>query len=190
MKTNMSTAITSHSSILCILFLLIVLPATINAQTEEVAEFTVKAGSVDRIHVPVAVSLENLPVGLQSGQVLQLYELRDGQEHPITSQLDENGFQRTLRWILSGDSPAGTTRTYILKKEQKSSSVNPKNSIRVTDNGEDLTLRIDGKNVLSYRHAIKSAPQGVSELYSRSGYIHPLWSPGGEVITRIQPPDH
>src|SRR5699024_650137 len=25
---------------------------------------------------------------------------------------------------------------------------------------------------------------------SRSGYIHPLWSPGGEVLTRIQPSDH
>jgi hypothetical protein len=27
-------------------------------------------------------------------------------------------------------------------------------------------------------------------VFSLSGYIHPLWSPQGEVLTRIQPPDH
>lgn len=30
----------------------------------------------------------------------------------------------------------------------------------------------------------------MSKLYTRSGYIHPLWTPGGEILTRIQPPDH
>lgn len=34
------------------------------------------------------------------------------------------------------------------------------------------------------------APEGVPDLYQRSGYIHPLWSPEGTVITRIQPSDH
>ena len=33
-------------------------------------------------------------------------------------------------------------------------------------------------------------PEGVDSAYQRSGFIHPLWSPGGEVLTRIQPPDH
>jgi len=27
-------------------------------------------------------------------------------------------------------------------------------------------------------------------VYKRSGFIHPLWSPHGQVLTRIQPPDH
>jgi len=30
----------------------------------------------------------------------------------------------------------------------------------------------------------------VDPLYRRSGFIHPLWSPAGKVLTRIQPTDH
>ena len=33
-------------------------------------------------------------------------------------------------------------------------------------------------------------PEGVREIFSLSGFIHPLQSPGGEVLTRIQAPDH
>jgi hypothetical protein len=33
-------------------------------------------------------------------------------------------------------------------------------------------------------------PEEADPLYKRSGFIHPLWSPGGQVLTRIQPPDH
>ncbi|NBC25363.1 MAG: hypothetical protein GVY08_00740 [Bacteroidetes bacterium] len=186
----MRKAITSQSTILWIFFLLMLLPVSLNAQTEEVAEFTVKAGTADRINAPVEVSLGTLPVGLQTGQVLQLYERRDGEDRPITSQLDASGFQKSLRWILSGDTPAGTTRTFILKKEPEYGSKNTSGGVTISDNGKDLTLRINGQQVLRYRHAITSAPEGASELYSRSGYIHPLWSPGGEVLTRIQPSDH
>ena len=39
-------------------------------------------------------------------------------------------------------------------------------------------------------HTETLPPEGIDPLYKRSAYIHPLWSPGGEVLTRIQPPDH
>jgi hypothetical protein len=46
------------------------------------------------------------------------------------------------------------------------------------------------KPVLSYRFETTFPPEGVNPLYKRSGFIHPLWSPGGEVLSRIQAPDH
>lgn len=190
MKQDASKAIRPLSFILFVFSLINLSPANLHAQSQEIAEFTVKAGTYHRTNVPVSASLENLPIGVQSDQKLQLYEIKDGEEQQVISQLDANGFQKSLRWILTGDTPAGTNRTYILKKESSNSSKGVENSIRVINNGEELTLTIDDKNVLSYRHALKSPPEGVSELYSRNGYIHPLWSPGGEVITRIQPPDH
>lgn len=44
--------------------------------------------------------------------------------------------------------------------------------------------------LLTYVHAETPAPEGSNPLYRRSGYIHPLHSPGGMRLTRIQPPDH
>jgi hypothetical protein len=43
---------------------------------------------------------------------------------------------------------------------------------------------------LHYRYEIKSPPEGVDKLYQKSGYIHPVISPKGDTLTRIQPPDH
>lgn len=57
--------------------------------------------------------------------------------------------------------------------------------------GEDETTIYIGKQpVLTYVHKETLPPEGVDEVYKRSAYIHPLWSPGGERLTRIQPPDH
>ena len=33
-------------------------------------------------------------------------------------------------------------------------------------------------------------PAGVDTIFKKSGYLHPLISPGGDTLTRIQPPDH
>ena len=52
------------------------------------------------------------------------------------------------------------------------------------------TISLDGQPLLTYVHAETPAPEGQDPLYKRSAYIHPLRSPGGEILTRIQPPDH
>jgi len=44
--------------------------------------------------------------------------------------------------------------------------------------------------ILQYNHAAVPPPEGVDSIFTRSGFIHPLWSPSGEELTRIQPPDH
>ena len=56
---------------------------------------------------------------------------------------------------------------------------------------DDATTIFAGKApLLRYVHQITPAPSGQNPLYERSAYIHPLRSPGGMVLTRIQPPDH
>lgn len=60
------------------------------------------------------------------------------------------------------------------------------------DKGPDeLLLKTpDGKAVLAYRYTVKPPPQGVDPAYGRAGYIHPLKTLSGKVLTTIQPTDH
>lgn len=179
-------------SSLIVAFLLIFAPLySLQAQPQEIAEFTVHSGEYDRNNTPVNASVNGVPLGLQTGQKLQLYEVVDGKEQPVASQLDSNGYEKTLRWILSGETPAEEQRKYLLKREKASeSSEGKQKAVHFKDDGKSLTLMVDEKKVLNYRYATMPAPEGVSDLYQRSGYIHPLWSPEGTVITRIQPSDH
>lgn len=51
-----------------------------------------------------------------------------------------------------------------------------------------ITLR--GKPVLTYQKAIVAPPGDMEDLYSRSGYIHPVYSPSGKEVTGDFPVDH
>jgi len=55
---------------------------------------------------------------------------------------------------------------------------------------DETTIYIGQQPVLTYVHKETLPPAGVDPIYKRSAYIHPLYSPGGERLTRIQPPDH
>jgi len=52
------------------------------------------------------------------------------------------------------------------------------------------TIYIGDQAVLSYVHGETLPPEGIDPVFRRSAYIHPLCSPGGQELTRIQPPDH
>ncbi|MCE7054540.1 PmoA family protein [Algoriphagus sp. AGSA1] len=61
-------------------------------------------------------------------------------------------------------------------------------SLKETDNGIDFV--IDSQSVLTYQTTVEDVPQGIKKDFAKSGFIHPLKSPSGEVLTRIQPKDH
>lgn len=54
------------------------------------------------------------------------------------------------------------------------------------------TITEDGKPVLTYHFKKVPVPAGVSGPYAvaRAGYIHPLYGPDGEVLTKDYSPDH
>lgn len=61
-------------------------------------------------------------------------------------------------------------------------------SMQETPPGIDFL--IGEMEVLTYQTAMADVPEGVKPEFRKSGFIHPLKSPSGEVLTRIQPPDH
>ncbi len=157
------------------------------AGQEVLARIKVEAGKHARIDTPVSASLDGLLVPLDSGLVL--LEVRGEERVPVPSQA-EPGISPRLWWILSGKTGAGRERIYELilgdGEPNETSFVEP-----VMD---DTCLKLFPSGgmspVLAYNHALIPPPEGADELFTRSGFIHPLWSPSGAVLTRIHPPDH
>ncbi len=67
-------------------------------------------------------------------------------------------------------------------------SFSQKVDLKETSTGIDFL--IDNQRVLTYQTAKEPVPQGVKEAFSKSGFIHPITSPSGQVLSRIQPTDH
>ena len=62
--------------------------------------------------------------------------------------------------------------------------------MELNDNNGTLIFRAGNKDLLSYQYKTVYPPAGQDTNYKRSGFIHPLYTPHGQVLTRIQPPDH
>lgn len=155
------------------------------AHEEIVATFIVDAGMSDRYNTPVAADLGGLKCHLDENY-FKLYEIQ-GQQRRVTPCQLENGTAPRLWWILSGWTKKGEKRAFQLMLADSSKA----HSEVVCDlDAEKLIVKMHDKKVLQYNHAVVQPPEGVPSLFKRSGFIHPLWSPAGHVLTRIQPPDH
>ncbi len=62
--------------------------------------------------------------------------------------------------------------------------------VAIIETSTGIDFLIGQNHVLSYQTAMLDVPEGVKKEFRKSGFIHPLKSPSGEVLTRIQPPDH
>jgi hypothetical protein len=158
-------------------------------RAETLATFTVRAGPSARFDTPVSASLDGLSLD-PATRVLELREVVGARRVPAPAQI-AGGFTPRLWWILSGPTAAGAARTFeLVARTGTGESDEPGSGVTVKDDGETLTLSVQGHPAVRYQYAPVPAPEGASPLYSRGGFLHPIWSPAGEILTRIQPPDH
>jgi len=68
----------------------------------------------------------------------------------------------------------------------------PQESIAIAEtNGENINFHISGKPVTTYRGGAPSIPNdSIDPLYKRSGYLHPVLTPTGQVVTDDFPKGH
>ena len=156
------------------------------AQSTSLAEFTVHAGAYDRLNTPIIVYADELQLAINSADSLRLVEHQeDSTLMPVQWIAGE---RPGLSWVLSGETPAGSTRRFSLRRTSESVSETP--TVRAQDQGGSVALSLDQTEVLHYQYTPADVPPGVDTIYRRGGFIHPLRSPAGAVLTRIQPPDH
>lgn len=169
---------------LLLMFLVFLMPPT-NAAETVLATLKVDAGDHTRIETPVSVCLNGLTITPDHGSTV-LYEITGNQRIQTPHQLEWSS-STLLWWILSGETKPLQTRLFQLVMMD---SISQKTTIDYHLDSKAFTIQKTEHPVLQYNHAVVPAPESVSPLYERSGFIHPLWSPKGHVLTRIQPPDH
>jgi len=170
---------------LLVLFSIIV-AVTLSAQSQKnaVLHFVVESGIYLRINTPVGVSLE----GINKSDTLsfRLYEKVKGQLVEKSFQI-ETGYIPTLWLILDGTTGPGKKREYFLYKDKYQPV---QNNITTEAGSKTILLKKGSSEILHYQKAVMYPPAGIDTAYKRSGFIHPMMTPSGNVLTRINAPDH
>ncbi|MHC4463847.1 MAG: DUF6807 family protein [Planctomycetota bacterium] len=110
---------------------------------------------------------------VQSGKIYTLRDLTSNVNKAYTGQQLQQGITIELR-------PGSERRLLILAPP----------TVKAIKNPSFLQIQVDGSKVLQYNHALVPPPESKSENCTRSGFIHPLWSPYGNILTEMHPPDH
>ncbi|MBN1973975.1 MAG: PmoA family protein [Sedimentisphaerales bacterium] len=145
------------------------------------AELTKPAQGLD---VPVSIELDGIT--LLAGKDLSLAEVRGDERIQIPFQI-RDGEKRTLYWLIKNENSRDGRRVYELSKGE---GVKNPNLIQAKSEDGILTIHSGDKNFLSYYYKTLMPPEGIDPAYKRSGFIHPLYTPHGQMLTRIQAPDH
>ncbi|WP_324678590.1 PmoA family protein [Hymenobacter sp. GOD-10R] len=140
--------------------------------------------STSNLEIPVKARLDE--VTLLPDSVLSLVAVEGSKRTPVACQI-ENGESRFIHWIIDPASAKKGKHTYELIKSAKN---NAPATIKINDQQGALTVRAGDKNLVRYNYKTVYPPAGIDTAYKRSGFIHPLWTPHGQELTRIQAPDH
>ncbi len=170
---------TTKISLLAVFFLL-----SGNILSQKIATLEVNlAKPAAGLEIPVSFDLDE--VTYLSDTLISLYEVKGASRNQIPFQIEE-GDTRRIHWFITGGTASGEKRYFELVKGNAAQI----EGVKAVVNDGALTLREGSKNLLQYYFRTVYPPKGVDTSYRRSGFIHPLWSPHGQVLTRIQPPDH
>ncbi len=142
----------------------------------------VSAGGSDRVGTPVTAGFSE---GWEKGwrEPLRLRPVGGGE--PVAAQVLE-GEEPELAWVLEGRLGKGEAREYVLERGEAGAG----EGMRCEDGGGHLRVLAGGREVLAYAHEEVKPPEGVDPVFARSGFIHPLVTPAGRVVTDDFPGDH
>jgi hypothetical protein len=164
------------------LVLPILMAISCHAQKIATLEVNLNSSSLG-LEIPVQINLD--PITHLQGDALSLVEIQGKKRVPVIFQV-EDGQQRKLTWLVNDQVKK---HVYELIKSGASLSANARPVKAVKEDGS-LTLKADNRNLIRYHYKPVYPPKGIDTVFKRSAFIHPLWSPHGQVLTRIQAPDH
>ncbi len=141
-------------------------------------KITVAAGGFDRTGTIVSLSF---PDALPAGNYTMTNET--GENVPLQVDEDNTG------WFILHELPAGNAAEFHLSpdaiKHQEANTMNSTGGYGVEKHidSQTITFSIDNNPVLSFYHSDNTPPDELDDRYKRGGYIHPVNSPNGTVLT-------
>jgi hypothetical protein len=155
---------------------------TIRPATSTLASFEVTlAHPLNGVAAPAFLNLDELT--FLSDSALSLVETVNNQTRPVPFQIKNNA-NRTLYWQI----PAGDQKKHQYRLINTMAPSFPVIDLKNADG--QLTFHSGEHNLLNYYFKTLYPPAGIDTNFKRSGFIHPLWTPHGQELTRIQAPDH
>jgi hypothetical protein len=156
----------------------------INSYSQKIATLEIELKkATSGLDIPVSINLDELTY--VSDSLLNLLEIKGDKKISVPFQI-EQGDPRKLHWVIT--TGTGSAEKHIFELLQGKAKQPEWITASVRDGA--LTIHKGNTNFLQYYFKTVYPPKGVDTAYKRSGFIHPLWSPHGQVLTRIQPRDH
>jgi methane monooxygenase PmoA-like len=140
------------------------------------AEVRISAGSIARRNTPVSFPLPGAAAASK-------YALTGaGQTLPV--QVSDG-----IAWAIIPEVAAGATTTLQLGEVTGTGA--SKTAINAERRGEDVQVTSRGRPVAHYVGGAGVLPAGdIKPIFQRGGYIHPIHTPSGRIVTADYPADH
>jgi hypothetical protein len=164
-----------NKRLLALLFFL----SACEARSQVVKSFDVPLPEGTTLSFPVCMTIDNKI----SDPGLSLWKI-DGNkktEFPFQTTKDKPG---QICWQVEADGKPVQHFELLPKKANQFASM------EMHDHDGELTISTSGKKLLNFFYRYMYPPPGIDTSYKRSGFIHPLWTPHQQELTRVQPPDH
>lgn len=131
-------------------------------------EIRIDAGAIDRNQSIVSFYL---PISVDEG----VYLIKDEEEDAHSLQVDADN----RGWLLITDLKSGNHKTYRFNSEWQTEGT--ADTYEIDENR--ITLKSGQRDVLSYYHGANDPPEEMDQRYKRGGYIHPVYTPDGVIVT-------
>lgn len=150
----------------------------------ESLQLEIQAGDIDHVSVPVSCELAG---ETRDWKACSLAVEETGKSVPCQIVKDSKS---RLVFMLEEPLLAGKSRKYRLKRDSGPRQAEHKHGLRLSRDDRKLEISLGGKPVLVYNHAVVPSDDPKEPVYRRSGFIHPLYDPQGNVVSDGMPPDH
>jgi hypothetical protein len=147
--------------------------ATLNAFGENNPEYEVviMAGGIDRYHSIVSFYV---PSDVPPGS----YRLQNESDDYAIMQVDK----QNVGWLIVKYLPRYEMHRYTFSPDDR--YFRGDEGVRKEFDDRKVTFSVKDREVITYHVKEQSLPDGVDPVYARAGYIHPVRTPGGVIVTQ------